>query len=75
MLSNRWQGFLLIALAVTLALTFSTPAFAQRDSGIMVVRAIDPDGSPLPGVMVVAKGPVGTQTQHTENNQKRIHSL
>ena len=38
---------------------------AQRDTGTMRVRAVDPDGAPLPGVMVVARGPVGSQTQYT----------
>ncbi len=64
-LSNRWQGFLMMCLAALIATTFATPAFAQRDSGIMVVRVADPDGAPLPGVMVVSRGPVGTQTQYT----------
>ena len=30
-----------------------------------MVHAIDPDGAPLPGVMVVVTGPVGSQTQYT----------
>jgi hypothetical protein len=65
MLSKRWQGLMMIALAVTLTLAFALPAQAQRDTGIMNVQALDPDGAPLPGVMVVARGPVGTQTQYT----------
>ena len=65
LLSKRWQGLLTICLALTLALVVAFPAQAQRDTGIMSVRALDPDGVPLPGVMVVAKGPVGTQTQFT----------
>ena len=65
LLSNRWQGLLMICLALTLTLVVALPAQAQRDTGIMSVRALDPDGVPLPGVMVVAKGPVGTQTQYT----------
>jgi hypothetical protein len=65
MLSKRWQGLTLMALAVTLTLVVALPAQAQRDTGIMNVRALDPDGAPLPGVMVVARGPVGTQTQYT----------
>ena len=65
MLSKRWQGLLMMSLAVTLTLAYASPAFAQRDTGVMVVRAIDPDGAPLPGVQVVASGPVGTQTQYT----------
>jgi hypothetical protein len=65
MLFKRWQGLTMMALAVTLTLVFALPAQAQRDTGIMTVRALDPDGVPLPGVMVVAKGPVGTQTQYT----------
>jgi len=65
MLSKRWQGLFTLALAVTLTLVFALPAQAQRDTGIMSVRALDPDGAPLPGVMVVARGPVGTQTQYT----------
>ena len=52
-------------LALAPALTCAQPALAQRDTGIMVVRALDPSGAPLPGVMVVARGPVGTQTQYT----------
>ena len=54
MLSTRWQGLLLMCLAVTLTLTLALPAQAQRDTGIMSVRALDPDGAPLPGVRVVA---------------------
>jgi hypothetical protein len=65
MLSKRWQGLLMMSLVVTLTLAFAGPAFAQRDTGVMIVRAIDPDGAPLPGVQVVASGPVGTQTQYT----------
>jgi hypothetical protein len=65
MLSKRWEGLTLMALAVTLTLVVALPAQAQRDTGIMNVRALDPDGAPLPGVMVVARGPVGTQTQYT----------
>ncbi|MGD8330815.1 MAG: carboxypeptidase-like regulatory domain-containing protein, partial [Acidobacteriota bacterium] len=65
MLSKRWRGLTMMALAVTLTLAFALPAQAQRDTGIMNVQAIDPDGAPLPGVMVVARGPVGTQTQYT----------
>ena len=65
LLSKRWQGLLTICLALTLALVVAFPAQAQRDTGIMSVRALDPDGVPLPGVMVVAKGPVGTQMQFT----------
>ena len=65
MLSKRWQGLLMMCLAVTLTLAFAMPAEAQRDSGIMLVRVMDPDGAPLPGVMVVSRGPVGTQTQYT----------
>jgi hypothetical protein len=65
MLSKRWQGISYICLAVALTIAFAAPAFAQRDSGVMVVRVMDPDGAPLPGVMVVSRGPVGTQTQYT----------
>ena len=66
MLSKRWQGVLMIALAVTLTLGIANTAFAQgRDTGVMVVHAADPDGAPLPGVMVVSRGPVGQQTQYT----------
>ncbi len=65
MLSKRWQGLTTMALAVSLTLVFALPAQAQRDTGVMTVRALDPDGAPLPGVMVVASGPVGTQTQYT----------
>ena len=65
LLSKQWQGFAALALTAALVLAFATPAFAQRDTGIMVVRAVDPDGAPLPGVMVLARGPVGTQTQYT----------
>ncbi len=63
--SRLRQDLLFAILAVALTLMWVTPAFAQRDTGIIVVRAIDPDGVPLPGVQVVARGPVGTQTQHT----------
>jgi hypothetical protein len=52
-------------LAATLTLVLALPAQAQRDTGVMNVQALDPDGAPLPGVMVVARGPVGTQTQYT----------
>ncbi|MCH8992249.1 MAG: cytochrome c biogenesis protein CcsA, partial [Acidobacteria bacterium] len=54
-----------MCLAVTLTLAFASPAFAQRDTGTMFVTAVDPDGAPLPGVQVVSRGPVGTQTQYT----------
>ena len=47
MLSKRWQGLIMMSLAVTLTLAFASPAFAQRDTGIMVVRAMDPDGDIL----------------------------
>ena len=56
---------LVCALAGVTALVWPRPGFAQRDTGIMVVHATDPDGAPLPGAMVVARGPVGTQTQYT----------
>ena len=65
MLSKRWQGLVVLAFAITLTLAFALPAQAQRDVGTMVVRVMDPDGAPLPGVMVVSRGPVGTQTQYT----------
>ena len=65
MLSSRWQGCLMIRLVAIVTVTFATPALAQRDSGIMIVRVADPDGAPLPGGMVVSRGPVGTQTQYT----------
>ena len=66
MLSKRWQGVLMIALAVTLTLGVASNAYAQgRDVGTMVVHAVDPDTAPLPGVMVVSRGPVGQQTQYT----------
>ncbi len=58
----------LLSLVVVVAistLTLATPALAQRDTGIIVVHADGPDGEALPGVEVVAKGPVGTQTQYT----------
>jgi len=45
---------------------FASNADAQgRDTGVMVVHAMGPDGGPLPGVMVVSRGPVGRQTQYT----------
>jgi len=53
------------ALVGVTTLWWPRPGFAQRDTGIMVVHATDPDGAPLPGAMVVARGPVGTQTQYT----------
>ncbi len=65
MLSKRWQGLITMSLAITLTLAFAGTAYAQRDTGVMVVQAMDPDGAPLPGVQVVARGPVGTQTQYT----------
>jgi hypothetical protein len=65
MLSKRWQGLLTMALAVTLTLAFAAPALAQRDTGTMRVTAVDPDGAALPGVQVVVRGPVGSQTQYT----------
>ena len=45
MLSKRWQGLMMMALAVSLTLAFALPAQAQRDTGIMQVRALDPDGA------------------------------
>ena len=66
MLSKRWQGLLMMVLAVTLTLGLASTAYAQsRDTGLAVVHAEDPDGAPLPGVMVVMRGPVGQQTQYT----------
>ncbi len=66
MLSKRWQGLLMMVLAVTLTLGLASTAYAQsRDTGLAVVNAADPDGAPLPGVMVVLRGPVGQQTQYT----------
>ena len=66
MLSNRWRGLFVMALAFTLSLGLAGTAYAQgRDTGLAVVHAIDPDGAPLPGVMVVVTGPVGSQTQYT----------
>ncbi len=44
MLSKRWQGLMMMALAVSLTLAFALPAQAQRDTGIMQVRALEPDG-------------------------------
>ncbi len=65
-LSRRWQGLVMMVLAATLTLAFASSAYAQgRDVGIATVHAVDPDGSPLPGVMVVMRGPVGQQTQYT----------
>ncbi len=65
-LSKRWQGILMMVLAVTLTLGLASTAYAQsRDTGLAVVHAADPDGAPLPGVMVVMRGPVGQQTQYT----------
>ncbi len=64
-LSNRWRRATTIAFAVAFTLMLVLPAQAQRDTGVMNVRVADPDGVPLPGVTVVAKGPVGTQTQFT----------
>ncbi len=60
----RWRCLLSVGLALIL-LAYASPASAQRDTGVMVVRAVDPDGAALPGVQVVASGPVGTQTQYT----------
>jgi len=66
MLSKWWQGLLMMVLAVTLTLGVASTAYAQgRDTGLAVVHAADPDGAPLPGVMVVMTGPVGRQTQYT----------
>jgi len=66
MILSRCSRFLLAAVVVGMAtLAGASPAMAQRDTGIMSVRALGPEGAPLPGVMVVARGPVGTQTQHT----------
>jgi hypothetical protein len=65
MLSKRWQGLLVMSLAITLTLAFAAPAFAQRDTGQMRVVVVDPDGAALPGVQVVVAGPVGRQTQYT----------
>ena len=66
MLSKRWQGLFVMALAFSLSLGFASIAFAQdATTGLARVRAVDPDGAPLPGVMVVISGPVGQQTQYT----------
>ena len=66
MLSKRWQGLLMMVLAVTLTLGVANTAFAQgRDVGLALVHAEDPDSAPLPSVMVVMRGPVGQQTQYT----------
>lgn len=43
------------ALAGVTTLWWPRPGLAQRDTGIMVVHATDPDGAPLPGAMVVAQ--------------------
>ena len=55
--------FSLLAFTCTVALPLS--ATAQRDTGSILVRVTDPDGAALPGTQVVARGPVGTQTQYT----------
>ena len=66
MLSKRWQGLFIMALAFTFSMGFASTAFAQdATTGLARVRAVDPDGAPLPGVMVVVSGPVGQQTQYT----------
>ena len=66
MLSNSWRGLFVMAIAFSLSLGLASTAYAQgRDTGLAVVHAIDPDGAPLPGVMVVVTGPVGSQTQYT----------
>ena len=63
MLSKRWQGLFIMALAFTFSMGFASTAFAQdATTGLARVRAVDPDGAPLPGVMVVVSGPVGQQT-------------
>ena len=49
MLSKRWQGLLMMVLAVTMTLGLASTAYAQsRDTGLAVVHAADPDGAPLP---------------------------
>ncbi len=53
------------ALVLLAALAIALPAAGQRDTGGIVVHAVDIDGFALPGVQVVARGPVGTQTQYT----------
>ena len=51
MLSKRWQGLFIMALAFTFSMGFASTAFAQdATTGLARVRAVDPDGAPLPGV-------------------------
>lgn len=64
--ARRAQRLFSMALAATFVLGLTADVSAQaRDTGVMVVRAAGPDDVPLPGVAVVARGPVGSQTQYT----------
>ena len=65
MIANRSRILVSIGLCLIVTLAGAQDAFAQRDHGTMFVRATGPGGLGLPGVQVVAKGPVGTQTQYT----------
>lgn len=62
---RRLKLVLGVVLGISMTLIAAPPASAQLDTGVIFVTAVDPDGAPLPGVMVVASGPVGRQTQYT----------
>lgn len=59
----------LVVVALSIVFAWSSPAFAQiKDTGAINVRAVDPDGSALAGVLVSVQGPLGVRAERTGVN-------
>ncbi len=64
---RRWTTLLL----VTLLGMLSVLAFAQDDKGTLVGKILDPDGKPLPGVVVTVTSPQLPKFKDTQTTDKR----